>query len=277
MKLKKIFLTSLVLGLGALTLAACSSKSGSTAKQDIVVATDSDTAPFTFTGKDNKQTGYDIEVMKAVFKGSKKYNVKFETTEFESILPGIDSDRYQIAANDFNYNADRAKKYLFSDPISLSNYAIVTKSGTKYDKLEQLSGKSTEALAGSNYAQTLEDWNKANPDKDPIKVNYVSGQTGFTSRLQDLDQGKIDFIFYDQISSSYASKDQGFDFTVSQLKDKIGSEKDGKEYILFAKTDQGKELQAFVNKRVKELQKDGTLAKLSKKYFGGDYVSNLKS
>lgn len=275
MKLKKIVLTGLVFGLGALTLAACSSKSGSGVKEDIVVATDSDTAPFTYTGKDNKQAGYDIEVMKAVFKDSKKYNLKFKTAEFESILPGIDSDRYQIAANDFNYNADRVKKYLFSDPISVSNYAIVTKSGTKYNKLEQLSGKSTEALAGSNYAQTLEDWNKSHPDKDPIKVNYVSGQTGFTSRLQDLDQGKIDFIFYDQISSSYASKDQGFNFTVSQLKDKVGSEKDGKEYILFAKTDQGKELRAFVNKRVKELQKDGTLAKLSKKYFGGDYVSSL--
>ena len=145
MKLKKIVLTGLVFGLGALTLAACSSKSGSGAKEDIVVATDSDTAPFTYTGKDNKQAGYDIEVMKAVFKDSKKYNLKFKTAEFESILPGIDSDRYQIAANDFNYNADRAKKYLFSDPISVSNYAIVTKSGTKYNKLEQLSGTSTEA------------------------------------------------------------------------------------------------------------------------------------
>lgn len=276
MKLKKFFLVGLALGLAALTLTACSSKSGGSAKQDIIVATDSDTAPFTFTGKDNKQTGYDIEVMKAIFKGSKKYHLKFETAEFESILPGIDSDRYQIAANDFNYNADRAKKYLFSDPISVSNYAIVTKSGTKYDKLEQLSGKSTEALAGSNYAQTLEDWNKQHPDKEPIKVNYVSGQTGFTSRLQDLDQGKIDFIFYDQISSSYAAKDQGFDFTVSKLQDKVGSNKDGKEYLLFGKTDQGKELQAFVNRRIKTLQKDGTLKKLSQKYFGGDYVSSLK-
>lgn len=276
MKLKKFFLVGLALGLAALTLTACSSKSGGPAKQDIIVATDSDTAPFTFTGKDNKQTGYDIEVMKAIFKGSKKYHLKFETAEFESILPGIDSDRYQIAANDFNYNADRAKKYLFSNPISVSNYAIVTKSGTKYDKLEQLSGKSTEALAGSNYAQTLEDWNKQHPDKEPIKVNYVSGQTGFTSRLQDLDQGKIDFIFYDQISSSYAAKDQGFDFTVSKLQDKVGSNKDGKEYLLFGKTDQGKELQAFVNRRIKTLQKDGTLKKLSQKYFGGDYVSSLK-
>ncbi|WP_165212621.1 transporter substrate-binding domain-containing protein [Streptococcus tangpeifui] len=276
MKLKNVFLVGLVLGLAVLTLTACSSKTDESAKQDIIVATDSDTAPFTFTGKNNKQTGYDIEVMKAIFKGSKKYHLKFETAEFESILPGIDSDRYQIAANDFNYNADRAKKYLFSDPISVSNYAIVTKSGTKYDKLEQLSGKSTEALAGSNYAQTLEDWNKQHPDKEPIKVNYVSGQTGFTSRLQDLDQGKIDFIFYDQISSSYAAKDQGFDFTVSKLQDKVGSNKDGKEYLLFGKTDQGKELQAFVNRRIKALQKDGTLKKLSQKYFGGDYVSSLK-
>ncbi|MGT2929334.1 transporter substrate-binding domain-containing protein [Streptococcus dentasini] len=276
MKFKKILLASLIVGASVLTLAACSSSKSSSTKQDIIVATDSDTAPFTFTGDDNKQTGYDIEVLQAVFKNSDKYNLKFETTEFDSILPGIDSDRYQIAANDFNYNEDRAKKYHFSDPVSVSNYAIVTKSGTKYDRLDQLSGKSTEALAGSNYAQTLEDWNKKNPDKEPITINYVSGQTGFTSRLQDLDQGKIDFIFYDQISSSYAAKDQGYDFEVTSLKDKVGSSKDGLEYFLFAKTDQGKELQSFVNKRLKELQKDGTLVKLSKKYFGGDYVSSLK-
>lgn len=277
MTIKKLLVTGTVLGLGLLTLAACSSKSSTNSdKETIVIATDSDTAPFTFTDKDNKQTGFDIEVMEAVFEGSDQYEVKFETTEFESILPGLDADRYQIAANDFNYNEDRADKYYFSDPVSLSNYAIVTKSDKSYDSLEDLSGKSTEALAGSNYAQTLEDWNEKNPDKDPIKVNYVSGQTGFTSRLQDLDQGKIDFIFYDQISSEYAAKDQGFDFKVTALKDKVGSDKDGKEYFLFAKTDQGKELKAFVDKRLKELRKDGTLKKLSEKYFGGDFVSSLE-
>ena len=47
-------------------------------------------------------------------------------------------------------------------------------------------------------------------------------------------------------------------------------------YLLFSNDKQGKELKAFVNKRIKELKKDGTLAKLSKEYFGGDYVSDLK-
>ncbi|MFC3931878.1 transporter substrate-binding domain-containing protein [Streptococcus dentapri] len=274
MKLRKILAAGLVIGLGILSLTACSSKAGS-GKEDIIVATDSDTAPFTFTNKNNKHTGYDIEVLQAVFKDSDRYNLKFETTDFDSILPGIDSERYQIAANDFNYNEDRAKKYLFSDPISVSNYAIVTKSGKAYDSLDELSGKSTEAIAGSNYAQTLENWNDKHPDKSPIQVNYVSGDTGFSSRLQDLEQEKIDFIFYDQISSSYAAKDQGYDFAVTPLKDDVGSSKDGLEYFLFAKSDQGKELNSFVNKRLKELQKDGTLVKLSKKYFGGDFVSSL--
>lgn len=51
---------------------------------------------------------------------------------------------------------------------------------------------------------------------------------------------------------------------------------DGLEYLLFSNDKQGKELKAFVNKRIKELKKGWNLAKLSKEYFGGDYVSDLK-
>ncbi|MGR1420496.1 amino acid ABC transporter substrate-binding protein, partial [Streptococcus agalactiae] len=34
-------------------------------------------------------------------------------------------------------------------------------------------------------------------------------------------------------------------------------------------------LQKFINKRIKVLKENGTLARLSKQYFGGDYVSNI--
>ena len=215
-----------ILGLSVLTLAACGNKSDSKVsgeKQTITVATDSDTAPFTFKKGDDFK-GYDIDLVKAVFKDSDKYEVKFVTTPFDSILTGVDSGRYQIAANDFNYNEERAQKYSFSDPISRSNYAITSVEGTKYTSLDDLSGKTTEVLPGSNYAQLLENWNHANADKTPITINYASSSTG----------------------------------------------------LLFSNDKQGKELKTFVNKRIKELKKDGTLAKLSKEYFGGDYVSDLK-
>ena len=96
-----------------------------------------------------------IDLVKAVFKDSDKYEVKFVTTPFDSILTGVDSGRYQIAANDFNYNEERAQKYSFSDPISRSNYAIISAEGTKYTSLDDLSGKTTEVLPGTNYAQDV--------------------------------------------------------------------------------------------------------------------------
>ena len=220
--------------------------------------------------------GYDIDLVKAIFKDSDKYEVKFVTTPFDSILTGVDSGRYQIAANDFNYNEERAQKYAFSDPISRSNYAITSAEGTKYTSLDDLSGKTTEVLPGSNYAQLLENWNHANADKTPITINYASSSTGLSTRIQHIQEGKIDFILYDAISSEYIVKEQGYKLAVNKIKDDIGMKTDGLEYLLFSNDKRGKELKTFVNKRIKELKKDGTLAKLSKEYFGGDYVSDLK-
>ena len=265
-----------ILGLSVLTLAACGNKSDgkvSGEKQTITVATSSGPAPFTFKKGDDFK-GYDIDLVKAVFKDSDKYEVKFVTAPFDSILTGVDSGRYQIAANDFNYNEKRAQKYGFSDPISRSNYAIISAEGTKYTSLDDLSGKTTEASPGTNYAQLLENWNHANADKTPITINYDS-TTGLSTRMQHIQEGKIDFILHDAISSEYVVKDQGYKLAVNKIKDDIGMN-DGLEYLLFSNDKQGKELKTFVNKRIKELKKDGTLAKLSKEYFGGDYVSDLK-
>lgn len=245
-------------------------------KTKIVVATDSDTAPYTYR-QDDKFAGYDIDLVKAIFKGSKDYEVTFETVPFSSILTGIDAGRYQIGANNFNYNEERAEKYLFSDAVSQSNYAIASKKGVKLASLEDLSGKSTEVLSGSNYAQILENWNKANPKKTPITINYVADKTSVVNRLQRIESGAIDFILYDAISLTYIAEDQGIELEVNKVKDKLGSERDGVEYLIFSKDKQGQKLQAFVNKRLKKLAKDGTLKKLSEKHFGGDFSPASKT
>lgn len=271
---KKSLLSLSFLVLLTIFLVACSTQSQSRHDKKVVVkvATDSDTAPFTYK-KSKTFKGYDIDVVKAIFKDSKKYHVEFVTTAFDSILTGVDADRYQIATNDFNYNEERSKKYLFSNPISKSNYAIISAHGSHYNRLDSLSGKTTEVISGSNYAQILEEWNKANPDKSPIIIRYASSSTGLTTRVQHIENGTIDFILYDAISSTYIVKDQHFNLTVTNLADDIGGKTDGLEYLLFAKTDDGLKLQKFVNKRIHELKENGTLSKLSKQYLGGDFVS----
>ena len=167
-------------------------------------------------------------------------------------------------------------KIPFSDPISHSNYAITSAEGTSYDSLDDLSGKKRKSFQVKLRA-SFGKWNKDNPDKEPIKIKYAASSTGLTTRVQHIENGTIDFILYDAISSNYLVEDQGFNLTVTNVKEKVGGENDGLEYLLFADTSDGKELQAFVNKRLKTLQEDGTLAELSQTYFGGDFVSSVKS
>lgn len=84
MKLKKILgITGVAIASVAL-LAACSSKSKDTssskssgAKETVNFATVGTTAPFSYE-KDGELTGYDVEVAKAIFKDSDKYEVKFQ-------------------------------------------------------------------------------------------------------------------------------------------------------------------------------------------------------
>ncbi|EMB57708.1 transporter substrate-binding domain-containing protein [Streptococcus mutans] len=271
MKVIKRLMVGLLLA--SLALVAFTLPVKAASQETITVATDSDTAPFTYK-KDKKFDGYDIALVKAIFKESKKYKVKFETVSFSSILTGIDSGRYQLLANNFNYSKERAEKYLFSNPVSKSNYAIASKKG-KYKSLDDLSGKSVEVYAGSNYAAILENWNKNHTEKTAIKIHYVANTVTLTQRLQNVEAGKIDFLFYDVISLQTVIKDQAINLKVTNVKGKIGGEKDGLEYLLFAKDKTGEKLQTFVNKRLKELKKAGILKKLSQQYLAGDRVSHL--
>ena len=112
MKLKKILgITGVAIASVAL-LAACSSKSSkeasksSGAKETINFATVGTTAPFSYE-ENGELTGYDVEVAKAVFKDSDKYEVKFQKTEWSSVFTGLDSAKYQMAGNNISYSEER--------------------------------------------------------------------------------------------------------------------------------------------------------------------------
>lgn len=256
------------------TLVACSSgsKDSSDKVTSVVIATDGATKPFTYSDSQGNLTGYDIEVARAVFKKLPQYKVKFQVTDFSGISPGIDSGRYQMGANDFGWEKSRAEKYYFSSPLSKSNNAVLVKSGT-YKTLADLAGKSTIGNPASNYTKSIQDWNKANPDKE-IKISYSADSTSINTRFTQVESGKIDFMLYDKISLESAVKEQGFDnLKIEDISMDTGdAEHDGYEYFLFGKDSQGKKLQKDVNGVLAKMQADGSLAKISKKYLSGDFV-----
>src|SRR3954453_21241062 len=90
------------------------------------VAIEGTYAPFSFHDPgSNELTGYDVEVAKAVgAKLGKK--VEFSETQFDSIFAGLESDRYDVIANQVTINPEREQKNLFSAPNTVSTFFVVT-------------------------------------------------------------------------------------------------------------------------------------------------------
>ena len=133
------------------TLVACSSKSSSksSGKRTIEVATVGTTKPFTYD-KDGELTGYEIEVMREIFKGSDKYEVNFNKTEWSSIFAGLDGDRYQIGVSNLSYDKKRAEKYLYPNP-----YAKNPGSSHWMISVASLQRSSKELLQRNNWKHTM--------------------------------------------------------------------------------------------------------------------------
>ena len=210
-------------------------------------------------------TGYEIELVRAIFKDSDKYTVKFEKTEWSGVFAGLDSDRYQMAVNNISYTKERAEKYLYAAPTAKNpNVLVVKKDDDSIKSLDDIGGKSTEVVQGTTSAKQLEDYNKQHAD-NPTVLNYTKAD--FQQIMSRLSDGQFDYKIFDKIGVETVIKNQGLDnLKVIELP----SDQQPYVYPLLAKGQD--ELKSFVDKRIQELYKDGTLEKLSKQFFGDTYL-----
>ncbi|SUO78597.1 ABC transporter, substrate-binding protein [Streptococcus viridans] len=267
--MKKVLKYSSLTALGLLTigaLAACSNSKSTTSsgKTEIKVATNASPKPFNYE-ENGKLTGYEIEVVRAIFKDSDKYKVKFETTEWSGIFAGLDSDRYQMAVNNISYTKERAGKYLYAAPTAKNpNVLVVKKSDKSIQSLDDIGGKTTEVVQGTTTAAQLEKYNQEHSG-NPTKISYTKAD--FQQIMSHLNDGKFDYKIFAKIGVETVIKNQKLDnLKVIDLP----SDQQPYVYPLLAKGQD--ELKTFVNRRIQELYKDGTLEKLSQKFFGGSYL-----
>ena len=268
--MKKIVKYSSLAALGLVAagvLAACSGgakKEEAASKKEIIVATNATPKPFNYE-ENGELTGYEIEVVRAIFKDSDKYDVKFEKTEWSGVFAGLDADRYQMAVNNISYTKERAEKYLYAAPTAKNpNVLVVKKDDSSIKSLDDIGGKSTEVVQGTTSAKQLEDYNKQHSD-NPTVLNYT--RADFQQIMGRLSDGQFDYKIFDKIGVETVIKNQGLDnLKVIELP----SDQQPYVYPLLAKGQD--ELKTFVDKRIQELYKDGTLEKLSKQFFGDTYL-----
>lgn len=276
MTYKKIVTLAAVALLSIAFMAACGKtdkKSTSDTKKvtTVTVAQTADSKPYSYKDGDNL-TGFDIEVLKAIDKQLPDYQFKYKTVTDDAILTDLDAGRSQIGANNFGKTPEREKKYLFTYPISENVNAIFSSTSNNFTSIKDLIGKKTEIPAGTNYGAIFEAWNKKHPDQKII-VNY--SERSLSDRLAAVEAGQIDFLFASKLAAENFAKQHGV--TVASNIPDLKNYPTFKTYEYFILDETNEKLKTEMDKALKTLSEDGTLKKLSEKFYGGDYAPSAEA
>ena len=259
---KKIFINSRTEAVGFYE------KLGYVADPKQITGTGANVKPYTYVGDDNETTGYDVEVLKEVFDRLDGYDLQIEVTDIPSVFSGVTSGTYQIGVNNFSYNEERAKSYLYSYPYDKIGYVFITKKGAPEVKtFADAAGKSFEGQSGVSVTTAIENWNEKNPDKK-IDITYTDADTAIT--LQHIEDGTTDLAIIDVAMYNAYQKEYNYDVVANQISDEDAKAIADNSYAYYIFPKDQEELRDKVDEQLKELKKDGTLSKLSQKYFGQD-------
>lgn len=252
---KSIIAVASLLVVGVLFLAGCQSKADDEAssKNVLRVGTEGTYSPFSFRDDNDKLTGYDVDVAKAVAKKI-DYKVKFVEAPWDSMLAAFDAKKSDVIFNQVSITPERKEKYLFSTPYSISHPAlIVKKDNNEIKDFADLKGKTSAQSLTSNYAQMAEDLGAD-----------ISSVDGFSKAVELVSDKRADATLNDDVTY-YDYLKQKPDAPIKIVKT---SDEATEVAAMFHKGDE--KLAEKVDKAIKELEADGTLTKLSEKYFNKD-------
>ena len=276
-----ISLMSVMAAAGVLTLAGCSSNSGSSAAASgaassaastgaadqlaaiqtngkLVVALEGAWQPWSYHDESDALVGYDVEVSRAI---AEKLGVEPEYVEsdWDSLFAGLDAGRFDIVCNGVEVTDERSKTYDFTTPYGYIHTALaVRKDNEDIKSFEDLKGKTTANSLASTYMELAESYGAT-----------VQGIDTLEETIQLLTAGRIDATLNADVSFyDYLNVHPDADFKlVAQTEDA------SHVAIPVRKGDDSASLLEAINTAIEELHADGTLKALGEKYFGQDISS----
>ncbi|WNC13413.1 amino acid ABC transporter substrate-binding protein [Brevibacillus brevis] len=219
----------------------------------LLIGTEGTYAPFTFHDQSGKLTGYDVDVVTEV---AKRIGVEpvFQETQWDAMFAGLDSKRFDVVANQVGIRPDRQEKYDFSKAYTVSTAVLVThKDNTTVKGFEDIKG----LKAGQTLTSNLTDIAKKNGAE-------IVGVEGFNQAIDLLVSKRVDVTINDGLSLLDFLK-QKPDTPIKIVAKDPNVAENG---FMFRKGNP--ELVEAFNKALDDMTKDGTLKKISEKWFGAD-------
>ena len=226
--------------------AACGGNGGEAEK--LTMATNAEFPPYEYVEGD-KIVGIDAEIAALI---ADKLGMELEIVDvtFDSIIPGVQSGKYDMGMAGMTVNEERLEKVAFSTSYATGIQAVIVKDGSDIKSIDDLAGKKI----GVQTSTTGDIYATGDYGEDAI-TRYDNGAVAVQALLAD----KVDCVIIDnEPAKSYVAANEGLKV--------LDTEYTVEDYaICFAKEDT--ELKDKVDGALKELIADGSVKAVIEKYI----------
>lgn len=267
--------TALALGPAAVlaTLAACgpsqnrdasgSAASGTPAAEDLLeriradkkvrIGIEGTYKPYAFHDDSGALVGFEKEIADAIAAGLGA-EPEYIETEWDSLIAGLDVDKYDLVINNVGITDERKKKYLFSQPYAQTAGRIAVAEDSDIQTLADVSGRTAAQTATSNWAQAMTD----------LGAQILPVQ-GFAEGIELVLQGRADAIGNDLVSFNTYREEQP-DAAFRLLEEPLPT-----NATVGVIMPSGQEaLQGAVDEVITRMKDDGSLAAIYQQWVGLD-------
>lgn len=219
------------------------------------VAIDATYPPMESEGVDGKPTGFDIDFANEL---AKRVGVTadFVMMNWDGILAGLTSGRYDIIISSMNVTPEREKQVDFVEYIRMSQL-FVTKAGKEVKTENDLAGKVVAVQADTTSHQFVESLQKKG-----VAIKQLKAFKAMTDAFAAVKSNQAQVIVTDEpVGRYYAKRDKTFVISGRAMApEPIG--------IAIRKGDA--KLKSEIAKAVEGMKADGTMKKISHNWFGAE-------
>ena len=209
--------------------------------------------PFSFVNADGDLVGYDVDVANEIATRLGIDNVKFVQGTYETFVSGLNAGKWDIVISGLTPTDERDKVVDFTCPYQVNALSLFVA-----DSNDTIRGEA--GLKGSTIAVTSGSTQEQRARKIPDAS--VRTYSNSTLALRDVAIGRADVYIGSRWTGSYLAERNDLD--VHPVKGAISAETNA-----IAVPEKASALRDAINRAMKDMISDGTLSKLSKKWFGG--------
>ncbi|MBQ0140749.1 MAG: transporter substrate-binding domain-containing protein [Kurthia sp.] len=213
--------------------------------------------PFSFHDEAGDLTGFEYEIADQIA-DDLGVEAEYVETKWDSLIAGLDTDKYDFVINNVSITDERKEKYDFSTPYMKSEAVVAVRDDNKAIKQPaDIKGRKSAQTITSNFAR----------DAEALGAEVVA-TNDLMSSIELVEQGRADATIHDRVTFLTYLKEKP-DTKLNVLDGSINST----DIALILNKDND-EFKEKLNEIIKQRTEDGTFEKISKKYFGENIISN---